>query len=172
MAHRNDDTYIDDKSSNVPESRGRGHPRLRGHHHSTRAATIKAFSHGSGKRLFESPAQDPSNSAPSTIFEQPRQGSRVRSRTSSPAKSSSKGRGKTFTDAKADSSIDIGYLRSCNPRVSLMRLEHARKSGPIPQAVIDLNSSLSRHEVDSFPPLSRSLIGVCLSITHSNNTVV
>ncbi|KAL8919375.1 MAG: hypothetical protein Q9208_006828 [Pyrenodesmia sp. 3 TL-2023] len=116
---------------------GRGRP-------PTRAVTVEGLGRGRGQSTIEEDlAETPSNVVPSTIFEPPSLGSAPRSRTASPVKSPSKGSGKSFADAKTDSTIDMRYLETCTPSVHLRALNAAHKSGDVPQAVTDLYMSLT-----------------------------
>ncbi|KAL9027271.1 MAG: hypothetical protein Q9196_004182, partial [Gyalolechia fulgens] len=135
----------------VRRGRGRGRPPGPGRA-STRAATAEAVGRRKGQGPVEEITEDLSNMVPSTIFQPPSLGSGPRSRTVSPSKSPSKGsRVKMFTDTKKDATIDIKYLESCIPGVELRALETARKSGDVPQAVVDLYMSLADTPGGSIP---------------------
>ncbi|KAI4182004.1 MAG: hypothetical protein LQ346_006664 [Caloplaca aetnensis] len=150
---RQDNAEMDDELGYGSVSRGRGRGRPPGPGRvSTRAATAEAVGRRKNQGPVEEITETLSNMVPSTIFEPPSLGSGPRSRTASPSKSPSKGsRGKMFADAKKDSTIDMTYLESCTPSVSLRTLETARKSGDVPQAVMDLYMSLADTPGGSIP---------------------
>ncbi|KAL8904219.1 MAG: hypothetical protein Q9207_003407 [Kuettlingeria erythrocarpa] len=162
-----DNALMDDEAGYKSGRRGRGRGRPPGPGRaSIRAATAEARGRRKGQSPVEEVTEDLSNMVPSTIFEPPSLGSGPRSRTTSPTKSPSKAsRAKMFADAKKDSTIDMTYLEGCTPSIKLRTLETARKSGDVPQPVMDLYISLvdtpggiiplalkHRYEEDSLTP--------------------
>ncbi|KAI4090080.1 MAG: hypothetical protein LQ344_004951 [Seirophora lacunosa] len=142
MAGDQDGSYMDDEDTKVPAHRGRGRPRGRP---ATPAARTAVRGRGRGGGQAENAAVMP-NATPSTFFDAPDLASQSRSpsRQPSPGKSaSSKGRSKTFEAIKADSAIDMMYLENCTPSVHLMSLQEARKSGHVPESVMEMNLSLT-----------------------------
>lgn len=135
MADNHDNAQLDDEGR---RGRGRGRGRFSASSRpSTRAATADALGQRKGRSSVEDHTETLSDVVPSTIFEPPSLGSAPRSRTASPVKSPSTGSGKSFAD------IDMIYLESCTPSVQLKALSTARKSGQVPQAVIDLYMTLT-----------------------------
>lgn len=167
---RQDNAEMDDELGYGSVSRGRGRGRPPGPGRvSTRAATAEAVGRRKNQGPVEEITETLSNMVPSTIFEPPSLGSGPRSRTASPSKSPSKGsRGKMFADAKKDSTIDMTYLESCTPSVSLRTLETARKSGDVPQAVMDLYMSLADTPGGSIPLALKVSFRSSLGVTTSH----
>ena len=85
----------------------------------------------------------------------------------SPTKSSSKNkpgspkRAKSRANAKIDTSIDIEYLESCSPSVSLMSVDEAVTMGQIPQGTWSLYQKLNDVSSDCIPAeLKVRLVGI------------